>query len=170
MTPFECARSLADYLKQCFDAYEESADVTGKQEQDPIHVYAGFLPRAGNRVDMLKICPAIVLRPDLVDDRKQDTRVSLVLYATVYDDDMERGCESLYHLLEFVRYCLLSQNPIRNKWQIVDDAMNTSIPDGQPFPQWIGTIEFEVYLPQPTWTSPNVMGVTTWQGKENRFP
>lgn len=170
MTPFECASSLAAYLKKCLDASEEVADITAKQEEKPIKVYPGFLKRANNRADVLDICPAVVLRPELVDDTKDDTKVSMVLYATIYDDDMEHGCMSLYHLLEFIRFSLLSQNPVEDKWQIVNDAMKTSIPDGQPFPQWIGTIEFEVYLPQPTWTSPNVMGVTTWQGKENRFP
>lgn len=102
------------------------------------------------------MCPAVVLRPELIEDGKEDTRVTIIAYVTVYDEDMKYGSDRLYHLLEFMRFILLSENPVENKWQIAD-GMKTTIPDEQPYPQWFGMLEFDVFLPQPIWTSKNIL-------------
>lgn len=170
MTPLDCARGLAKYLKRCFDTYDEIDSINGEQQNKPINTYAGFLPRVSTTKDMLKICPAVVVRPELVDDSKDNSKTTIVIYVTVYDHDFQHGSDSLYHLLEFVRFSLLSQNPVDDKYQIIGNAMKMTIPDGQPFPQWLGTIEFDVYLPQPVWTPPNVIGVEPWRRKKQVAP
>ena len=57
------------------------------------------------------------------------------------------GAESLYHVLEFLRFSLLSKNPIKNRWQIAGGELETSIPDEQPYPKYWGRIDFDVILP-----------------------
>ena len=66
----------------------------------------------------------------------------------------------LFHFLEFIRYHLLANNPIAKKWFIdIDDGnIKTTIPDDQPFPQWVGVIEFDVFIPQPRQTHWEVLG------------
>lgn len=146
MTPFDVANHLADHLKSQLTEHQErlGADDALRSVDN---VYAGFLPRARSSAELEKLCPAIVIRPDTVTDGKERSLVSLVIYVTVYDTDLTRGCMSLYHLLEFVRAHLLLTNPVIDKcW--VQPGLKTIIPDEQPFPQWIGVVEFEVAIPQ----------------------
>lgn len=156
MTPLDCARGLAGYLKGRFKEYSESAEGNESGAEKAVNVYAGFLPRASTRQEAKSMCPAVVLRPELIEDGKEDTRVTIIAYVTVYDEDMKYGSDRLYHLLEFMRFILLSENPVENKWQIAD-GMKTTIPDEQPYPQWFGMVEFDVFLPQPIWTSKNIL-------------
>lgn len=158
MTPYACAEGLATYLSQKFIEYQESCE--GRSENifsrvdTDVNVYAGFLPRARSRDEQQQLCPAVVIRPEVTNDGKDRSTVSIVIYVTIYDEDMTYGAQMLFHFLEFIRYHLLAANPVENKWYInLDDGnMKTTVPDDQPFPQWIGVIEFEVYLPQPRLT------------------
>lgn len=172
MTPLDCAKGMAEYLAYCFQDKDEEYKVKNGDKFEKIckdmQIYAGFLPRTNTRKEMIDLCPAIVVRPEIINDGKDDTKVTLLVYVTVYDEDMKLGCESLYHLLEFVRYELLSENPIEDKWQIVDDTLKTTIPDNQPFPQWLGAIELEIYLPQPIWTPPSITGDLSWQKRKRK--
>lgn len=93
MTPLEVAQGMANFLKERLAEYEERG---GKE----FHVYAGFLPRARRVEELEKLCPAIVIRPEVTTDEAKQSTVSLVLYATVYDPDFKEGCQSLFHLLE----------------------------------------------------------------------
>lgn len=169
MTPLDCAKGLADYLREQFKVYSETATYTmnGTETRKPVDVYAGFLPRASRREDMQALCPAIVLRPDTVEDGAEGSSVSLVAYATVYDEDMRRGSDSLYHMVELIRFLLLSENPVCDRWQI-KPGMKITVPDDQPFPQWLGVVEFEVILPEPIWTPRSINGEVLWKRKETR--
>ena len=68
MTPLECAEGIAEFLKEKFTAYQEYCE--GRPENifssvdTDVNVYAGFLPRANNRADQKKLCPAVVVRPE----------------------------------------------------------------------------------------------------------
>ena len=66
---------------------------------------------------------------------------------TTYDEALTKGHVGLYHLLEVVRERLLSDNPVALKYEIKENTVNTTIPDDQPYPQWVGYLEFEVYIP-----------------------
>ena len=148
-TPYACARSIAAFLNQKFKEHDEKEPATHNDYQ----VYAGFLPRADKAADMKKNCPAIVIRPLMIEDGEKHTLARMVIYAVVYDDDKRTGCESLYHLLEFMRFHLLTGNPINEQYEIKlkeDDAMETFIPDDQPYPFWEGRMDFAVYLEQPS--------------------
>ena len=90
----------------------------------------------------------------------------MVIYAVVFDADKRTGCESLYHLLQFIRYQLLANNPINKRYQIKlteDDTMETFIPDEQPFPFWEGRMDFGVYLEQPSNTTA-ISKMNRWKG------
>ena len=86
MTPLEVAQGMANFLKERLAEYEERG---GKE----FHVYAGFLPRARRVEELEKLCPAIVIRPEVTTDEAKQSTVSLVLYATVYDPDFKEGCQ-----------------------------------------------------------------------------
>lgn len=148
-TPWGCAKDIAKFLDEKLKEYDEKEPATG----NPYGVYAGFVPKAEKAADMKKLCPAIAIRPLMIEDGHKRTLGKMVIYAVVFDPDKNTGCESLYHLLQFMRFHLLANNPIKKQYQIKlteEDAMETFIPDEQPFPFWEGRIDFPVYLEQPS--------------------
>ena len=148
-TPWNTAKIIAKFLNEKFKEYDEKEPATG----NPYGVYAGFLPRADKAEKMKELCPAIVIRPLMIEDGHKHTLAKMVIYAVVFDPDNKTGCESLYHLLQFMSYHLLANNPINNQYEVKltdDDAMETFIPDEQPFPFWEGRMDFGVYLEQPS--------------------
>lgn len=153
-TPWGAAKVIAEFLNQRFQEYSEKEINAGDlSKSKPYHAYAGFLPREAKAEDMKKHVPAVVVRPLMIEDGEKHTLVKMVIYAATFDNDRKAGCESLYHLLQFMRYQLLANNPINAQYQIKlteDDAMETFIPDEQPFPFWEGRIDFAVYLEQPS--------------------
>lgn len=148
MTPLDVAQGLAEFLKERIADYEERC------EKD-FHIYAGFLPRARNVDDLKKLCPAIVVRPEITTDDAEQSTVNLVFYATVYDSDLKEGCQSLFQLLEFIRAHLLMANPVAGKYWI-QPGLKTSVPDDQPYPQWLGVVECEAAIPQVRKNNPPI--------------
>lgn len=148
-TPMQCAKEIADFLKEKFREYDEKEPDTGAE----YNVYAGFLPREDNPKRMKTQCPAVVVRPLLIEDNTDETIAKMAIYAVTYDDDMKFGSESLYHVLQFIRFHLLTNNPVHNRFEIKlkdSDTMETYIPDEQPYPFWQGRLDFAVYLEQPS--------------------
>ncbi len=140
-TALECANTIADFIKEKLKEYDEKEPTTGKEYL----VHVGFLPIVEKSEDKKKLCPALAIRPVLVEDREKFSLVRLTIYATVYDEDMKHGCESLYHILEFLRFHLLTNNPIAERFEIRirdDDTVETFIPDEQPWPMWWGRLDF----------------------------
>lgn len=152
MTPLDVARLITSFLQKVIAEYDETLRVvdaiTEESTSKDIAVYTGFLPRANTRKDMEKMCPAVVVRPEAYVDGGQNSTVSIVIYVTTMDEDKQHGCDSLFHLMEFIRMMLLSNSPVEGKCFIAP-GMKSSVPDDQPFPQWIGVLEFDVYIPQP---------------------
>lgn len=160
-TPWGAAQTITAFLNEKFKEYDEKEPATG----NAYGVYAGFLPRANKAEEMKKLCPAIVIRPLMIEDGHKKTLARMVIYAVVFDDDKRTGCESLYHLLEFMRYHLLVSNPIAKRYEIKlteDDALETFIPDEQPYPFWEGRMDFAVYLEQPSNTD-SITKMNQWR-------
>lgn len=151
MTPFDVAYGLAEELKADMHEYEERLGASGTVCSH-CQVYAGFLPKANNVEDMKKLCPAIAVRPQTILDEKEQSTASIVIFVSVYDKSYRNGSMSLFHILEFVRARLLMTNPVSNKYWI-QPGMRTTIPDNQPWPQWLGAIEFDVMIPRAASTS-----------------
>jgi hypothetical protein len=157
MTPWECAEGITAFIQRQIAEYDEDIrDINpdGTETKTHVQAFTGFLPRARSKEELLKLCPAIVVRPDEVSDEEERTIVRLIMYVTTYDPDMQQGHVSLYHLMEWLRYQLLSHNPVpdadgKERWFIVDGTLKSSVPDDQPFPQWWGYVEADIYLPQP---------------------
>lgn len=160
-TPWGAAKTIAAFLNKKFEEYSEKEPATGK----PYGVYAGFLPKADKAAEMQKLCPAIVIRPLMIEDGEKSTLARMVIYAVVFDADKMTGCESLYHLLQFMRFHLLANNPIDKRYEIKlteNDVMETFIPDEQPFPFWEGRIDFTLYLEQPSNTD-SISKMNSWR-------
>ena len=163
-TPWGAAKTIAAFLNKKFVEYSEKEPATGK----PYGVYAGFFPIADKAAEMQKLCPAIVIRPLMIEDGEKNTVAKMVIYAVVFDADKKTGCESLYHLLQFMRHQLLANNPIDDSYQIKlteDDTMETFIPDEQPFPFGEGRMDFSVYLEQPSNTK-YIEKMNSWNRRE----
>lgn len=143
MTPLDVAKGIAEFLNQ--QLLPELVDLKDGHYED-IKCYAGFLPRANTNETRKKLCPAIVVTPSSVDDKLTVAKTGITVNVTTYDEDMICGHESLYHLLERIRYLLLSNNPINMKYNIVDSELLTTIPEDQPYPQWWAYIEFDVHI------------------------
>ena len=157
MTPLQCADGVAYFLRQRIAEYSENERFIGEdgtERIEKVNVFSGFLPRVSARDAKEKLCPAVVVRPETVTDGVGETTVRLLINITTYDDSMLNGHISLYHLLEWIRLQLLSTNPLPDKngkerWLIKEGSVISNIPDEQPFPQWWGYIECDIYLPQP---------------------
>lgn len=142
MTPLDVSDGIAKYLMNELRKLNENSDVTER----PIRVWSGFLPRVDKNEDKRKLCPAVVVHPYSVIDADSST-VGITVLVTTYDEALTEGHVGLYHLLEVVRERLLSDNPVALKYEIKENTINTIIPDDQPYPQWVGYLEFEVYIP-----------------------
>lgn len=142
MTPLDVSDGIAKYLMNELRKLNENSDVTKR----PIRVWSGFLPRVDKNEDKRKLCPVVVVHPYSVSDADIST-VGITVLVTTYDEALTEGHVGLYHLLEVVRERLLSDNPVALKYEIKENTINTTIPDDQPYPQWVGYLEFEVYIP-----------------------
>lgn len=142
MTPLDVSDGIAKYLINELRKLNENSDVTERS----IRVWSGFLPRVDKNEDKRKLCPAVVVHPYSVSDADSST-VGITVLVTTYDEALTEGHVGLYHLLEVVRERLLSDNPVALKYEIKENTINTTIPDDQPYPQWVGYLEFEVYIP-----------------------
>ena len=143
MTPLDVSEGIAKFLEGRLKQLNEQSDSTN----DTIRVYSGFLPRVTNNAEKRKLCPAALVHPYTIEDDENST-VGVTIQVTTYDESMTEGHISLYHLLEVARKELLSQNPIDMKYQIKDNKVTTMIPDDQPWPQWWGYLEVEVFIPK----------------------
>lgn len=150
MTPWRCAEEIADFLGEEIKRYDEKSS-TGE-------AHAGFLPIADARTMKKEQCPHIVIRPHKVKDEKKERLASMAVYVVVCPETEKCGAESLYHVLEFLRFSLLSKNPIKNRWQIADGELETSIPDEQPYPKYWARMDFDVILPVVKNTRNDILG------------
>lgn len=153
MTPLQCADEVAAFLRRQITADEEDVrtlfnSANEISESETVHVITGFLPRVTTNEKKKELCPAIVVRPENVTDTDDGSQVKLLISVTTYDEDKEKGYISLYNLLEWVRFKLLANSPVVERWDL-SGSLETVIPDEQPFPQWWGYLEGSFVLPQP---------------------
>ena len=152
MTPWMCALDMAEFLREQIADYDEKAAGAGA-------VYAGFLPITTVRDLKKEQCPHVVLRPHKVEDGKEKSVVKMAVYVVMCPNSAEReDAASIYHILEFIRFSLLSKNPIKNRWDIEDGTLETSIPDEQPYPKLWGRMDFDVILPRAKNTRNDILG------------
>ena len=196
-TPLQCAEDMASFLKGKFADYggskedveariaeiassiaeagdadaiaalEDKRTLLKEMQDEPVNVYAGFLPNVSEMAGD-KLCSYIVIRPFEVTDEAKESIASIVIYAAVYDESPLYGGNSLMHLLQRVRYELLSSNPVLNRWQI-KDGMKMVVPEDQPYPIWLGQITFDVNVMRPE--NPKVMNEwerTGWRMERNK--
>ena len=146
MTPWICTTEIAAFLREQIARYEE-----GKGAGE---VHAGFLPITNVRQLKKEQCPHVVLRPQKIEDGEKMSVAKMAVYIVTYDEDEE----TLYHVLEFIRFALLTHTPILNRWRIVPGTLETSIPDEQPYPKLWGRMDFDVILPQAEHKRLDILG------------
>lgn len=146
MTPIKVSEGIAEYLKR--ELQEE-------------RVYAGYLPRIDMSAKKGIRSPSIAVRIDQIVDALE-SEGNLKIYVLTYDEDMEQGCISLYNQLERIRYLLLKDNPIDGKYHfnLRETELVTTIPDEQPYPYWLGSIEVVIRL--ASIREENKNGILSW--------
>lgn len=147
MTPMRCARELASFLQEKFDGIDYCS-TDEKLGGKPMHVYAGFLPRAMNEKDKLEQDPCVVIRPVKVNDLETESEVELQLLVCTYNRDLATGHMELYHALELCRQWIC-QTPVVNAMFRLKKPMETGIPEEQGFPEWLGYMKVTYTIGAP---------------------
>lgn len=113
MVPLDVLNDLRKFLKFKMQSYS-GLTVDGKA----INCFTGFLPRAMSPEVKERLCPAIVVGYSGVMDRADESIVSVVISVVTRDSDMIHGADELFHVLEYIRHCLLSNNPVCGKYDV----------------------------------------------------
>lgn len=146
MTPINCARNVAEFLREQFQGYTAPDE---KIAANGITIRDGFLPKQTTVEAKRRQSPYIVIRPVRIDDDdKEGSTADLQILVTTYNDNKEDGHLALYHILEFIRQSLLTHRLIKKK-NILQMPIKTMIPEEQPFPQWWGYMEVTYSIGQP---------------------
>lgn len=147
MTPIGCARALADFLQQHFDA-TGYRPIDEKIAGNKITVRDGFLPKATTNEEKKKQDPHIVIRPVEVTDTQEGSTITLQLLMMTYSADMEKGHLDLYHMAEIVRQAV-EQQTIIGEMYMLQLPVKTLIPEEQPWPEWWAYMELTYTLGRP---------------------
>lgn len=166
MTPLMLANGLKDFITARMAHYD---DTTVDNEQytaaargyianpKEINVYALAEPIVKTSAEKREQQMAtIVIRPYSVEDGEDNTLVKVAISVMLRSDDMEYGIAELYHIVGFLRHELLAHNPVAMKWYMRPGSLVTTIPIEQSYPNWLGVLECEFYLPQAEYVPPNV--------------
>lgn len=150
MTPLMAAEKICEFLKESFDAYDETSDKYDAESHayGPVNVYVGYPPVVKKASDKGKLFPFVSVHPSVVKDLEDETVVSVDIIVETYDEDQVNGDKTLYHLLEFIRNAILTKRP-EGYWTLKPGTMQTEIPPDQPYPCWVGTVFIDVSIPQP---------------------
>ncbi len=143
MTSVELMNHLAAYLRETINEYstEQKAGIL------PVAVYAGWPPVRTSAAEKESFVYALALSWDDTKDGDFST-AKIEIGFSIYDDDREKGCFSLYNLMEHVRQALLKKRTLngRNRLEL---PLKSEVSDNQPFPQWQGAITAIYTLGQP---------------------
>lgn len=145
MTPILCAEHVAKLLQEAFEGYKSTDE---KTQNNGITIRSGFLPKTVTAADKQKQNPAIVVRPIEIIDDNEASDIKLQILATAYNEDKDNGHLELYHILEKVRYTLLTNRLVASR-NMIELPMKTTIPEEQPFPVWWGYMEVSYNIGQP---------------------
>lgn len=143
MTSIELMNNLAEYLQQIV------TDYSTKQKECcvPIKVYAGWPPVRMTSAEKESFIYALAISwEDKADDTFSTAKVEIGF--SIYDDDRQQGCFSLYNLMEHVRQALLKKRTLngRNRLEL---PLKSDVSDEQAFPQWQGAITATYTIGQP---------------------
>lgn len=147
MTPMRCAQAIAEYLQEKFDSIGYLAP-DERTEGKPMHVYAGFLPRAMSDKEKMAQAPCIVIRPVKVVDTDAESTADLQILAATYNRAVQDGHLELYHVLELCRQWLC-QSPVIGNMFMMKKPLETGIPEEQGFPEWIGYMKVTYTIGTP---------------------
>lgn len=136
MTPIRCAKEITKYLQEKFDAIGYTA-TDERTEHKPMHVYAGFLPRALSDREKAAQAPCVVVRPVKVVDADEASSVDIQILVATYNKALTDGHLEMYHALELCRQWLC-QSPVIGRMFMLQKPLETGIPEEQGFPEWIG--------------------------------
>lgn len=144
MTSIELMNNLAKYLQEVVTDYGTKQ----KEGYVPVKVYAGWPPVRMTSAEKESFIYALALSwEDKSDDNLSTAKVEIGF--SIYDDDKQQGCFSLYNLMEHVRQALLKKRTLngRNRLEL---PLKSDISDEQAFPQWQGAITAIYTIGQPT--------------------
>lgn len=134
MTSVELMNNLADYIREVVKDYSSQQ----KAGDIPVAVYSGWPPIRMASAEKESFIYALALEWEDKEDGAFSTCKAEIGFS-IYDDDKEQGCFSLYNIMEHVRQALLKHRTLngRNRLEL---PLKSVVSDDQPYPQWQGAI------------------------------
>lgn len=143
MTSVELMNNLADYIREVVKDYSSQQ----KAGDIPVAVYSGWPPIRMASAEKESFIYALALEWEDKEDGAFSTCKTEIGFS-IYDDDKEQGCFSLYNIMEHVRQALLKHRTLngRNRLEL---PLKSVVSDDQPYPQWQGAITATYTIGQP---------------------
>lgn len=142
MTPIEAMENVAARIREVTKEYFTRQ----KRGELPISVYTGYppVPQGAQEKESYIYCYAVKVH----DTEDNYSRVDIEIGFSIYDDNPDEGCLSLYNLMEHVRQALLRRRTLNGRSRLVF-PIESEIVDPQPFPQWQGRMTVSYTIAQP---------------------
>lgn len=134
MTTVELMNNLADFIRKVIKDYSSQQ----KGGDTPVEVYSGWPPVRMASAEKASFIYTLALEwEDKADNTLSTCKMEIGF--SIYDDDKERGCFSLYNIMEHVRQALLRYRTLngRNRLEL---PLKSEVSDEQRYPQWLGAI------------------------------
>lgn len=166
MTPLMLANGLKAFVLERMKHYNDTTayneqytaaarGYTAKPKEMNVYALSAPIVKTGEERREQQLA-TVVIRPYSIGDGEDETLVKVAISVMLRSDDMEHGFTELYHIVDFLRHELLAHNPIAAKWYMRPGSLVTTIPIEQSYPNWLGVLECEFYLPQAEYLPPNV--------------
>ena len=143
MTSVELMDNLTEFIREIVKDYSSQQ----KGGDVPVAVYSGWPPIRMASAEKESFIYALALEwEDKADNTFSTCKVEIGF--SIYDDDKERGCFSLYNIMEHVRQSMLKHRTIncRNRLEL---PVKSVVSDDQFYPQWLGAITATYTIGQP---------------------
>lgn len=143
MTSVELMDILAEFIREVVKDYSSQQ----KAGDVPVTVYSGWPPIRMASAEKESFIYALALEWDDKADNTFSTCKAEIGFS-IYDDDKEQGCFSLYNIMEHVRQALLKHRTLngRNRLEL---PLKSVVSDDQMYPHWLGAMTVTYTIGQP---------------------
>jgi hypothetical protein len=160
--PLNLVDELVIFLTDGFKNYKLP---TNKKTVKPPQIVGGFLPHKNSPIAVEPDFPHIIVRlmkgQDVlqVGNKGGQSQAHIRIIFGTYSED-HRGWREIANIIEHTRQILLKKRTIGRKFCLKDEV-KWDIPDDQPYPEWVGTMETIWLIAQPQEEVLNYEGIFT---------
>lgn len=150
MIPLNLVDELVLFLTNGFKNYQLP---TNKKTVKPPQIVGGFLPPKNSPTAVVPDFPHILVRLMKGEDELQisnkggQSQAHIKIIFGTYSED-HQGWRELANIMEHTRQLLLKNRTIGRKF-CLKEKIKWDIPEDQPYPEWVGTMETIWLIAQP---------------------